>query len=38
MGAATEERYSEMDVMLRCLDAAVTNLESVIKGLEPKYG
>lgn len=37
MAAATEERYSEMDIMLRCLDAAVTNLESVIKGVEPKY-
>lgn len=37
MAAAAEERYSEMDVMLRCLDAAVTNLESVIKALEPKY-
>ncbi|SPQ18955.1 ecd2d4d6-b1a3-45f1-a7c9-f965b1cae9f6 [Thermothielavioides terrestris] len=37
MAAATGERYNEMDVMLRCLDAAVTNLESVIKGLEPKY-
>ncbi|KAK3362829.1 autophagy-related protein 11-domain-containing protein [Lasiosphaeria hispida] len=37
MAAATHERYSEMDVMLRCLDAAVANLESVIKGLEPKY-
>ncbi|KXX81678.1 Autophagy-related protein 11 [Madurella mycetomatis] len=37
MTAATEERYAEMDVMLRCLDAAVINLESVIKGLDPKY-
>ncbi|KAL2269896.1 hypothetical protein VTJ83DRAFT_2080 [Remersonia thermophila] len=37
MARETEERYSEMDIMLRCLDAAVTNLESVIKGLEPKY-
>jgi autophagy-related protein 11 len=37
MAAAAEDRYSEMDVMFRCLDAAVTNLESVIKGLEPKY-
>ncbi|KAK4105957.1 hypothetical protein N658DRAFT_1727 [Parathielavia hyrcaniae] len=37
MAAAAEDRYSEMDVMLRCLDAAVTNLEFVIKGLEPKY-
>ncbi|KAK4183320.1 autophagy-related protein 11 [Podospora australis] len=37
MAAATAERYDEMDVMLRCLDAAVSNLESVIRGLEPKY-
>ncbi|KAL2263855.1 hypothetical protein VTK26DRAFT_4764 [Humicola hyalothermophila] len=37
MTATAEERYSEIDVMLRCLDAAVTNLESVIKGVEPKY-
>ncbi|KAL2020160.1 hypothetical protein VTK56DRAFT_8684 [Thermocarpiscus australiensis] len=37
MATATGERYREMDVMLRCLDAAVSNLESVIKGLEPKY-
>ncbi|KAK4449376.1 autophagy-related protein 11 [Podospora aff. communis PSN243] len=37
MAAAAHERLGEMDVMLRCLDAAVTNLESVVKGLEPKY-
>ncbi|KAK0672785.1 autophagy-related protein 11-domain-containing protein [Cercophora samala] len=37
MAATAEDRYSEIDVMLRCLDAAVTNLESVIRGLEPKY-
>jgi autophagy-related protein 11 len=37
MAAATEDRYGEIDVMLRCLDAAVINLESVIKGLDPKY-
>ncbi|KAJ4295787.1 oligomeric, coiled-coil, peripheral membrane protein [Collariella sp. IMI 366227] len=37
MASATEERYSELEVMLRCLDAAVTNLESVIKALEPKH-
>jgi autophagy-related protein 11 len=37
MAAAAHERFGEMDVMLRCLDAAVTNLESVVKGLEPKY-
>lgn len=37
MAAATEERYSEMDVMMCCLDAAVQNLESSIKGHEAKY-
>ncbi|KAK3394623.1 autophagy-related protein 11-domain-containing protein [Podospora didyma] len=37
MANTAHERYGEMDVMLRCLDAAVANLESVIKGLEPKY-
>ncbi|KAL2141595.1 hypothetical protein VTI28DRAFT_2197 [Corynascus sepedonium] len=37
MAAAAEERYSEMDVMMRCLDAAVFNLESAIRGLEAKY-
>ncbi len=37
MASAAGERYDEMDVMLRCLDAAVNNLESVIKVLEPKY-
>lgn len=26
-----------MDVMMRCLDAAVANLESVVKAVEPKY-
>ena len=37
MANDTQERYCEIDVMLGCLDAAVANLESVIKGLEPKY-
>ncbi|KAA8631855.1 hypothetical protein SMACR_04225 [Sordaria macrospora] len=37
MDAATRERYAEMDVMLRCLDAAVANLENAVKGLENKY-
>ncbi|EFW99040.1 taz1-interacting factor 1 [Grosmannia clavigera kw1407] len=31
------ERYSEMDAMMRCLDAAVANLEAVVKGVETKY-
>lgn len=37
MAQATRDRYGEMDVMLRCLDAGVANLESVVKALEPKY-
>jgi autophagy-related protein 11 len=37
MASAAGERYDEMDVILRCLDAAVNNLESVIKTTEPKY-
>ncbi|KUI60447.1 Autophagy-related protein 11 [Cytospora mali] len=37
MAQATGDRYGEMDVMMRCLDAAVANLESVVKTLEPKY-
>lgn len=37
MAQATRDRYGEMDNMLKCLDAAVVNLESVVKALEPKY-
>ncbi|KAK4144620.1 autophagy-related protein 11-domain-containing protein [Dichotomopilus funicola] len=37
MAEDTEERYREMDVMMRCLDAAEANLESVIKSVEPRY-
>lgn len=37
MAQATRDRYGEMDNMLKCLDAAVVNLESVVKTLEPKY-
>lgn len=37
MAETAHDRYGEVDVMLRCLDAAVANLESVIKALEPKY-
>lgn len=36
MAAETQERASEMDVMLRCLDAAVANLASVVKNVEPR--
>ncbi|KAH6854369.1 autophagy-related protein 11-domain-containing protein [Chaetomium sp. MPI-CAGE-AT-0009] len=37
MAAAAEERHREMDAMMCCLDAAVQNLESSIKGHEAKY-
>lgn len=37
MAQATRDRYGEMDVMMRCLDAAIANLESVVKTVEPKY-
>ncbi|OAA42617.1 Autophagy-related protein 11 [Metarhizium rileyi] len=30
-------RYDEMDVMIKCLDAAVANLEMSVKQIEPKY-
>ncbi|KAH6898531.1 autophagy-related protein 11-domain-containing protein [Thelonectria olida] len=30
-------RYDEIDVIVKCLDAAVTNLEISIKQIEPKY-
>ncbi|KAF4453853.1 hypothetical protein F53441_3539 [Fusarium austroafricanum] len=30
-------RYSEIDVIIKCLDAAVANLEISIKQIEPKY-
>ncbi|WYZ42776.1 hypothetical protein EsH8_VI_000475 [Colletotrichum jinshuiense] len=32
-----QERYGEMDVMIKCLDAAVANLEISVKQIEPKY-
>lgn len=37
MGQTTQERYSEMDVMVKCVDAAVANLEFSVKQMEPKY-
>ncbi|KAI5925328.1 autophagy-related protein 11-domain-containing protein [Camillea tinctor] len=37
MAAAAEARYGEMDVMLKCLDAAVANLDTALKPIEPKY-
>ncbi|KYK56879.1 Autophagy-related protein 11 [Drechmeria coniospora] len=35
--SAAVARYDEIDVMLKCLDAAVTNLEISVKQIEPKY-
>ena len=37
MANTAHARYDEMDVMLRCLDAAVANLDTALKPLEPKY-
>jgi len=37
MAEATQARYGEMDVMIRCLDAAVANLEGVVRAVEAKY-
>ncbi|OLN97130.1 Autophagy-related protein 11 [Colletotrichum chlorophyti] len=37
LAAEIQERYEEMDVMIKCLDAAVANLEISVKQIEPKY-
>ncbi|GJC99552.1 autophagy-related protein 11 [Colletotrichum higginsianum] len=37
MADEIQERYSEMDVIIKCLDAAVANLEISVKQIEPKY-
>ncbi|KAF4472560.1 hypothetical protein FALBO_542 [Fusarium albosuccineum] len=37
MHATALARYDETDVIIKCLDAAVTNLEISIKQIEPKY-
>ncbi|ROT34451.1 hypothetical protein SODALDRAFT_286560 [Sodiomyces alkalinus F11] len=37
LATAARERYGEMDVMIKCLDAAVVNLEHSVKQIEPKY-
>ena len=34
---AAQTRYGEMDVIMRCLDAAVVNLETAIKPLDCRY-
>lgn len=31
------ERFGEIDVMIKCMDAAVANIEISVKQLEPKY-
>ncbi|KAL7627898.1 oligomeric, coiled-coil, peripheral membrane protein [Parahypoxylon ruwenzoriense] len=37
MADAAQARYSEMDVMLKCLDAAVANLDTAVKPIAPKH-
>lgn len=37
LDAAARARYGEIDVMIKCLDAAVANLEISVKQIEPKY-
>ncbi|KOS18491.1 Autophagy-related protein 11 [Escovopsis weberi] len=37
LSAVAQAQYHEMDVMIKCLDAAVANLELSIKQIEPKY-
>lgn len=37
MNVTIQERYQEIDAMVKCLDAAVANLEFSIKQIEPKY-
>ncbi|KAH8650155.1 autophagy-related protein 11-domain-containing protein [Xylariales sp. PMI_506] len=36
MAEKAQQRHSEMDVMIKCLDAAVANLDSAVRPLEPK--
>ncbi|KAK2031925.1 hypothetical protein LX32DRAFT_501289, partial [Colletotrichum zoysiae] len=37
MATEIQERYGEMDIIVKCLDAAVANLEISVKQIEPKY-
>ncbi|KAM3500041.1 hypothetical protein MY10362_006759 [Beauveria mimosiformis] len=37
LDAAARARYDEIDVMIKCLDAALANLEISVKQLEPKH-
>ncbi|KAI1800070.1 autophagy-related protein 11-domain-containing protein [Daldinia bambusicola] len=36
MAHATQSRYEEIDVILKCLDAAVANLDNSVKLIDPK--
>lgn len=37
MADAAQVRYNEIDVMLKCLDAAVANLDNSVKLIDPKH-
>jgi autophagy-related protein 11 len=37
MSKAALDRFGEIDVMIKCMDAAVANIEISVKSLEPKY-
>ncbi|OTB15941.1 hypothetical protein K445DRAFT_60393 [Daldinia sp. EC12] len=37
MADATQARYDEIDVILKCLDAAVANLDNSVKLIDPKH-
>lgn len=37
MAVAAQARYGEIDVILKCLDAAVANLDTAIKPIYPKH-
>jgi autophagy-related protein 11 len=37
MNKAVSDRFGEIDVMIKCMDAAVANIEISVKQLEPKY-
>ncbi|KAI0889350.1 autophagy-related protein 11-domain-containing protein [Annulohypoxylon maeteangense] len=37
MAGVAQERYNEIDVVLKCLDAAVANLDTAVKPIYPKH-
>ncbi|KAJ1334048.1 autophagy-related protein 11 [Microdochium nivale] len=37
MVGVIDDRHGEMDVMLKCLDVAVANLDAALKPIEPKF-